>query len=162
MQLYSLPLYVPYSLCTYYQLESIGTGPTFPPRCPLSLPSPVRVGAWIEQGPSLPALPSVLQCISHSGVAPPLRVGGAAAKVFLRRAPCSIQAPLRMGDGKRRGSVCPSPEGCQIRLTLLVMSSCRAFVQGGWFRLRGYFSGQYVIDKNLTILSFMPHSFICK
>ena len=55
---------------------------TFPPRRPLSLP----------------ALPSVLQCISHFGVASPLRVGGANTKVFLRRAPCSIQAPPWTGD----------------------------------------------------------------
>ena len=101
---------------------------------------------------SLPALPSVLQRIHHSGVASTLRVGGAVTKVFLRQSPCSIQAPTRTGDGKRQDSVCRSPEGCHIKLTLLVMSSCGAFVQGGWVWVRGYFSGQYVTDKNLTLI----------
>ena len=66
---------------------------------------------------------------------------------------------MRTGNGKRRDGVCPSPEGFQIRLTLLVISSCGVFVQGGWVQVRGYFSGQYVTDKNLIILSFTPHSF---
>ena len=43
--------------------------------------------------------------------------------------------------------------GRQIRLTLMVMSSCGEFVQGECVRVRGYFSGQYVTDKNLTIIS---------
>ena len=109
-------------LCTYH-ISSVRTinrnlsepDRTFPPRRPLSLP----------------ALPSVLQRFCLFGVASPLRFGGAAAKVFLRRAPSSIHAPPRTGDAKRRDGVCPSPEVCQIRLTLLVLSSYGAFVQGG-------------------------------